>query len=283
MTSDDPGPRHYLYPITETSEYSIGSDHGTDIPTFLKSARHGEVATWRLATNFRQINEGDFLWVYLARPYGTAIKVVGRIEREPFCHPEWNEWACKIKWDGHLSSNLIDHPIPYSVFKQRVWAAATGANSDTSAILDKWLDGVRPAEARPIDREVQLKRREVKVRQGQRAFRQNLFATQGGRCAVTGCGQDDVLQAAHVKAVSKGGRHSTTNGLLLRADIHNLFDSGKLIIDDSFTVRVKQDVTDPEYRRLDGVHLDHLEDLSQQGVGPSKDTLQQHSHSFGWE
>lgn len=37
-----------------------------------------------------------------------------------------------------------------------------------------------------------------------------------------------VLQAAHIRPVTEGGRHRVDNGLLLRSDVHTLFDKGSL-------------------------------------------------------
>jgi hypothetical protein len=48
----------------------------------------------------------------------------------------------------------------------------------------------------------------------------------GGKCAISGCSEAGVLQAAQILAVRKGGGHALHNGLLLRADLHNLFDLG---------------------------------------------------------
>ena len=39
-----------------------------------------------------------------------------------------------------------------------------------------------------------------------------------------------VLQAAHIRPVSEGGRHLVSNGLLLRSDVHRLFDLGYVTI-----------------------------------------------------
>jgi putative restriction endonuclease len=49
-----------------------------------------------------------------------------------------------------------------------------------------------------------------------------------GRCAVTGERIRPVLQAAHILPVALGGQNRLDNGLLLRSDVHTLFDSGYL-------------------------------------------------------
>src|SRR5207245_11556742 len=66
----------------------------------------------------------------------------------------------------------------------------------------------------------------VRQRLGQGAFRLVVMDTYQRRCAVTKEKALPVLQAAHIKPVSEGGRHLVSNGLLLRSDVHTLFDRG---------------------------------------------------------
>jgi hypothetical protein len=68
-------------------------------------------------------------------------------------------------------------------------------------------------------------KRLVAIRQGQSEFRDSLMAAYGGQCAITGCRVEEVLEAAHIMPYldDKQTNH-VTNGLILRADIHTLFD-----------------------------------------------------------
>ena len=281
-TGGEQEPAHFLYPISETSKYSIGGDEQIDDETFLASAERGETSIWRLATNYRQIHERDFIWAYFTRPQGLILSV-GRVVGEPFQHEIWNEWAIRIRWDRLLSQELSRRPVPYSAFEQRIWSAAVKASERTASVLNRWLDDHQSATGRAMDRDVEMVLRTVKTRQGQAAFRRDLIAAQRGRCAVTGCAEQDVLQAAHIKGVSSSGRHSVKNGLLLRADIHTLFDKGLLVIDKDFTVCVDASVADPHYRGLDGTRLDDLAELSQRGDGPTQAALKWHRQSHEWE
>lgn len=58
----------------------------------------------------------------------------------------------------------------------------------------------------------------------QREFRQTLLKVYENRCAITGCDVPAALEASHIDPFAKGGSNSIFNGLLLRADIHRLFD-----------------------------------------------------------
>ncbi len=66
----------------------------------------------------------------------------------------------------------------------------------------------------------------ARARLGQGGFRVLVTEAYGRRCAVTGERTLPVLQAAHVKPYSSKGPHVLGNGVLLRSDIHTLFDRG---------------------------------------------------------
>lgn len=71
----------------------------------------------------------------------------------------------------------------------------------------------------------------IRPRLGQGAFRALVTEAYGRRCAVTGERTLPVLEAAHVQPYSEGGAHEVTNGLLLRSDLHRLYDLGYLTVD----------------------------------------------------
>ena len=71
----------------------------------------------------------------------------------------------------------------------------------------------------------------VPQRLGQRAFQGVVLDAYGYRCAVTGDKIRPVLQAAHIRPLPRGGEHRLDNGLLLRSDVHTLFDRGYLGVD----------------------------------------------------
>jgi hypothetical protein len=71
----------------------------------------------------------------------------------------------------------------------------------------------------------------VAVRRGQAAFRVALLEAYDCRCCVTGCDLKDALEAAHITPYLGVHTNHVQNGLLLRADIHTLFDLGLLAVD----------------------------------------------------
>ena len=68
-------------------------------------------------------------------------------------------------------------------------------------------------------------------RLGQGAFRVIVTDNYGRRCAFTKSPVLHVLDAAHIKPYALGGTHSPTNGILMRQDMHTLFDRGYLTVD----------------------------------------------------
>lgn len=97
----------------------------------------------------------------------------------------------------------------------------------------------------------------IAPRLGQGAFRILVTDIYDRRCAVTGERTLPVLDAAHIKPYSAGGEHSGRNGILLRTDIHRLFDDGYVTITPSqhFEVssRIKEEFDNGhEYYRFHG-------------------------------
>ena len=70
----------------------------------------------------------------------------------------------------------------------------------------------------------------IRPRLGQGAFRVLVTDIYQRRCAVTQERTLPALEAAHIRPYGEGGEHEPRNGLLLRRDIHSLFDAGYVTI-----------------------------------------------------
>lgn len=100
----------------------------------------------------------------------------------------------------------------------------------------------------------------IRPRLGQGAFRLAVTDAYNRECAITGGRVLPALEAAHIQSYSSGGEHEVSNGLLLRRDIHRVFDAGYLTFDKDLRVvvsdRVRTDFNNGnEYRRLHGHQL----------------------------
>lgn len=113
---------------------------------------------------------------------------------------------------------------------------------------------------------------EVVRRQGQPQFRAKLIEAYGGRCAVTGCDVEAVLEAAHISPYRGAETNLVQNGLLLRADIHTLFDLGRLKIATDLTVKLHENLQGTIYSEFDGRQIRVPADASK---APSEKALLQ--------
>jgi len=84
----------------------------------------------------------------------------------------------------------------------------------------------------------------VRPRLGQGSFRVLVTDIYRRRCAITGERALPVLDAAHIRPVAEGGQHRIDNGLLLRSDVHRLFDWGYISITPRNRVLVSRKLKD---------------------------------------
>jgi putative restriction endonuclease len=82
----------------------------------------------------------------------------------------------------------------------------------------------------------------VRPRLGQGAFRFLVTDNYQRRCAVSGERTLPALDAAHIRPFSKGGAHEVSNGVLMRRDIHSLFDLGYVTITPDFKFEVSKKI-----------------------------------------
>jgi hypothetical protein len=97
---------------------------------------------------------------------------------------------------------------------------------------------------------------EVRRRQGGARFRRALLQAYDARCAMTRYDATPALEAAHILPYRGPQTNHVANGLLLRADMHDLFDLG-LIAVDTATMRLllASDLVGTEYERYSGEPL----------------------------
>jgi len=115
----------------------------------------------------------------------------------------------------------------------------------------------------------------ILARRGGREFRDNVIKRYGAQCLVTGSKILHILEAAHICPYRGEKDNDVTNGLLLRADVHTLFDLHLLgIRPDDLSVELHPDLT-AEYGALAGQTLTCAEQGS-----PSADALAEQYKKF---
>jgi putative restriction endonuclease len=179
----------------------------------------------------------------------SADPVIGSIMlTQPFFfdEPEWlpapADWQHNIvSGKGYDASSGVGRDL---------WTAVTARLAATAAIE------APDATATPEER-----KRWVRERLGQGAFRTLVTEAYGRRCAVTGERTLPVLEAAHIKPYARQGPNRVDNGVLLRSDLHRLFDRGLVTIEpDTMRFHVSERIraeyaNGREYYALDGKPL----------------------------
>jgi putative restriction endonuclease len=122
----------------------------------------------------------------------------------------------------------------------------------------------------------------VQPRLGQGSFRVVVTDVYNRRCAMTNERTLPVLEAAHIRPYALGGPHDPRNGLLLRSDLHRLFDQGYMTVDPNdprivVSGRIREEFENGrDYYRLHGQRLAMPTDA---GALPSPEFLAYHAEN----
>ncbi|HYC93356.1 MAG TPA: HNH endonuclease [Thermoanaerobaculia bacterium] len=119
----------------------------------------------------------------------------------------------------------------------------------------------------------------VRPRLGQRSFRVVVLDTYGRRCAVTNEKTLPALEAAHIREYRDVQEHAVSNGILLRADIHKLFDAGYVTVTPDYHFEVSRRIKEEfengrDYYALHGSPIRLPQDVQHR---PSTDALIWHN------
>ncbi|MGY5120543.1 HNH endonuclease [Streptomyces sp. 900105755] len=116
------------------------------------------------------------------------------------------------------SSQLSLRPLEWPRMRAQIVATGVPTSVNIADAVQQQLSGGHRAAT-------------VRVRLGQAAFRKRLLDEQGQVCAFTGPAPAAVLEAAHLYSFAADGRHHAQGGLLLRRDLHRLFDLGLIAVE----------------------------------------------------
>jgi HNH endonuclease len=131
--------------------------------------------------------------------------------------------------------------------------------------FDGYIDGdiYKPSNVDHREKVMQ----EIRIRRGQQKFRQSLLKVHSNKCVITGCDIVGLLEAAHIRPYRGVDDNHPSNGLLVRCDIHTLFDLDLLGINpNTRQIHFKDSVRRPPYDSLEGIHLPHSLMLSYQAL-----------------
>ena len=158
------------------------------------------------------------LWNYTSPKQWITYNVVARVK--------------KGKMEVHIQYNdNQNRHLPREIYEDIEWGThiLTLQKDNNNCGLSTWIDSAGNKWEGPgwIRREIKGDRRRVTttiLQRKQAEFREMLLARDGS-CAITGETCHDVLEAAHIVAAGDGGQEVLENGILLRADLHLLYDA----------------------------------------------------------
>jgi len=208
------------------------------------------------------------VWKYRSgEPLGRAEETVGCILlQQPFFFAE-PDWIPVSDW-----SPSIVRGKSYDADEGRggeIWAEVQG-RLNSSFVPDEFVASQASRHGEP-----QI----VLPRLGQGAFRVIVADAYQRTCALSSSHILHILEASHIKPFAQGGPHSPTNGLLLRQDIHTLFDRGYITVSPDFRVEVSKRIKEEfnngaDYYAMAGRKI-NLPAIQQ--FRPSRETLEWHN------
>lgn len=155
---------------------------------------------------------------------------------------------------------------------QELWEQVQAALASTAATADRRLADPSSRYGEPVI---------TRPRLGQGAFRVLVTDAYERRCAVTSERTLPVLEAAHIRPYAQNGAHEIDNGLLLRADLHTLFDRGYVTVTPDMRFHVSPRIREEFQNGRDYYALDGREvrPPGQRFAPPAREYLEWHSEA----
>lgn len=238
-----------------------------------------------------KIVEGDllYLWAHEDENFGSGLGLTGTAfadqvaegeqaleirlrEFELFPHPFGFRSLGKDAWTSIILERISEDRKP------RAWVVSPDEQAEIEQLISRYgsskAAAIADAEeglisaldraltenwAQVSEAERERKTTVTKARPGQRKFREEAMLRHGGRCVITGFRVPAVLEAAHVIPHTGDPAFDVAeNSLILRRDLHALFDARLIGIDQtSNKLMVSQELQSTAYRKLTGKTINH--------------------------
>lgn len=256
----------------EGSPFALSVRENINSPYADRPPKYGPDGSWRYlyhqqgADTTRADGQWDDKSLYDCISAGLPVGVLRQVSAKPNSMYEVLGVAMVTDWlEGYFV--LEGEASPRSVASAVVGLPGVSLTESLAAEAeaDDWGDDptVRDRVVATISR-----------RRGQPAFRRMLLANYDQACAITACTAVPALEAAHISTVAGADLNIPRNGILLRADLHTLFDLGLIAVHDrDFTVLVSPEIQASEYGSLNG---DPIRLPSREDATPDPHALRRH-------
>lgn len=236
--------------------------------------RHSECLMTELRDDFRKLSQDPEVDHQKVRVLGRKHDIKNWVEFKRHMFEEFRQFtrglpdlqpapaSTKTIASTELSNDVIQVSDQQLIAKQEQQLAETGVFAPGN---------LRDARERIIAAIVR--------RRGQPAFRRQLLRLYCSKCAISGCDVEAALDAAHIVPYRGPETNHPTNGLLLRTDLHTLFDLGLIAIETkTMTVLIAPSLEGTCYQEYAGKRLNLPSDPA---TYPSLEALDQHRASTG--
>lgn len=215
-------------------------------------------------------------------PYTTRF-TFRLLSDQPVRSGRWSEIAAQlIKRPSLQAPRSWDDPHDEAVLASYFGTVVRGSSTEVrmqELLSDAGISAPDLDVDTMTDDQRELVEQFVALREGQQKFRKDLIAAYGA-CAVTRTTVPRVLDAAHISDYKGKHTQHVTNGILLRTDLHRLFDAKLITIEaDTYELRVSPDLADTPYWPLDQQQVSIPSDPALQ---PNRQLLAEHNAACAW-
>ncbi|SAK87204.1 hypothetical protein AWB76_06142 [Caballeronia temeraria] len=158
-----------------------------------------------------------------------------------------------FKYEGLFDYVSHEGALPASFTLRRVDQAQAQAELEAESEAEVRLEESGAFDPASIEDARKKTFAAIVMRQGQPAFRRKLLEAYESRCALSDCPVEEVLEAAHICRYMGEDTNVVENGLLLRADLHTLYDRALIAIHPAtHAVSIAPELADSEYGSFAG-------------------------------
>ena len=174
---------------------------------------------------------------------GAALRANDQLSIEEI---DANSLSTQVISGGPAARDMLEHYLQANGPDPQGYSHSL--DPDGSRSRDPYSPGIGDTRERII--------RSIALRKGQSTFRKRLIRRYGPACMISGCQLTDIVEAAHIWPHRADRDNHPDNGLLLRADLHTLFDLDLLGIDpEKWTVQLHPDALAAGYSAFQGLRL----------------------------
>jgi hypothetical protein len=117
-------------------------------------------------------------------------------------------------------------------------------------------------------------------REGQEKFKEELIKKYGYKCLISGCHIEQIIEAAHIIPYRDLNSHDVANGLLLRVDLHRLFDAHLIAIHPTTREVLISEQIAKDYQDIRGIKIENR--LTGEDATKQQDALRYHYEQCNW-